>query len=185
MDNFSKGAVIISRSLLESDLWFMPPEYVKIWIYLIGKANHCSRKYSGYFCKRGQYFCDYQELRNQLKYKIGYRSKQHHENQMKNLMKYLRDTQRISTMKKPRGILITILNYNAYQTLENYEKTDEKTDEETNDKLTVNQMPPSINKNYKNLRIKSSKTFHQNSVELNVPVQILIVSIPKLKQYRF
>ena len=74
---------------------------------------------------------------------------------MKNLMKFLRDTQRITTMKKPRGILVTIINYDTYQTLDNYEKTNEKPSEKTNCKPTVNQMPPSINKNDKELNTYS------------------------------
>jgi hypothetical protein len=54
-------------------------------------------------------------------------------------------------MKKPRGVLITILNYDTYQALDNYEKTNEKTNEETTKKPQRNRMPPSINKNYKEL----------------------------------
>jgi len=34
-------------------------------------------------------------------------------------------------MKKPRGILVTIINYDTYQTPGNYEKTSEETNEET------------------------------------------------------
>lgn len=150
-ENLSSGAFLVSRSLFDSDIWFMPPEYIKIWFYLFGKANHSGRKYHGFFCERGQYFCDYKELRDQLKYKIGYRSKQYNENHMKNLMKYLRSTQRITTMKKPRGILITIVNYDVYQNLKSYEKTNEETNVKTSCKPTVNQIAPSINKNCKEL----------------------------------
>ena len=73
--NFSSGAFVISRSIFESEIWYKPPEYLKIWLYLIGKANHKGRKYKGYYCERGQYFCNYEELRGQLDYKIGYRNK--------------------------------------------------------------------------------------------------------------
>ncbi len=118
-ENLSNGAFVLSRSIFESDLWFKPPEYLKIWVYLIGKANHSGRKYKGYHCERGQYFCDYNELTDQIKYKIGYRIKQLNENFMKHLMKFLRDTQRITTTKKPRGILITIPNYDTYQRISN------------------------------------------------------------------
>tara|TARA_Y100000294_G_C8556915_1_gene337531 strand:+ start:832 stop:1482 length:651 start_codon:yes stop_codon:yes gene_type:complete len=130
----------------------MPPEYLKIWVYLIGKANHAGRKYKGFYCERGQYFCDYNELREQLEHKIGYRKKKFNENHMKNLMKHLREAGRITTTKKPRGILITILNYDDYQNLTNYEKTNEKTNEKTRCKPDIKQKPPSINKNYKELK---------------------------------
>ncbi len=150
-ENLSNGAFVLSRSIFKSDLWQKPPEYLKIWIYLIGKANHKGRKYRGYYCERGQYFCDYAELRAQLSYKIGFRKKKCGDFAPKTLMKFLRSTLRITTMKKPRGVLITILNYDTYQALDNYEKTNEKTNEKTTKKPQRNQMPPSINKNYKEL----------------------------------
>src|SRR3989338_5525789 len=38
---FGKGYFIISRSMMESDVWCnKPPEYVKVWLYLISKASH-------------------------------------------------------------------------------------------------------------------------------------------------
>jgi hypothetical protein len=150
LNNFDNGAFIVSRSIFNSDIWFKPPEYLKIWFYLFGKANHKPRNIKGYTCERGQYFCDYKELSEQLEYKIGYRKKKFNESFMKNLMKYLRDSLMISTMKKPRGLLITICNYSIYQDLKCYEKTNEKTNEKTTTKPHVNQTPLSINKNVKN-----------------------------------
>lgn len=132
--NFDKGAFVLSRSLFESDIWFMEPGYLKIWIYLIGKANHTGKKYKGFYCERGQYFTDYAELREQLEYSIGYRKVKINENFMKNLMKFLRSTGRITTTKKPRGLLISICNYGEYQDLKNYEKSNEKTIEKTTKK---------------------------------------------------
>lgn len=155
-ENFNSGAFVLSRSLFSSGIWFMSPEYIKIWIYLIGKANHKGKKYKGYFCERGQYFCDYQELLDQLKYKIGYRKKTYNESFMKNLMKFLRKAGMINTMKKPRGILVTLINYSPYQALNNYEKTNEKTNEKTIDKPHENQRALSINKNGQEL---NNKTF--------------------------
>lgn len=162
--NFENGAFIISRSIFESEIWFKPPEYLKIWLYLLGKANHGTRKIKGYTCERGQYFCDYRELLEQLRYKVGYREHKYHESFMKNLMKHLRDTLMITSAKKPRGVLITICNYSDYQVIKNYEKTNEKTNEKTSSKPALNQTPLSINKNvknYKNVK-KKDKTFTEN-----------------------
>jgi len=157
-ENFNEGAFILSRSVFNSDIWFMPPEYLKIWIYIIGKANHKGMKYRGHYCERGQYFCDYRELNEQLKYNIGYRKNMPNENFMKNLMKFLRSTQRITTLKKPRGVLITVLNYTEYQNLDNYEKPTVKSTGKTTKKLRKNQEAPSINKNGKNGKnVKNSR----------------------------
>jgi len=165
--NFDNGAFVISRSLFNSDIWFKPPEYLKIWLYLVGKANHKGRKYRGYYCKRGQYFCNYGELREQLNYKVGYRSRNYGDFAPKNLMKYLRNTLMVTTLKKPRGLLITITNYDVYQNLSNYEKTSEDTNENTTKKLRRNQSVPSINKNYKNYK-NLRNIYSQNSDEFRL-----------------
>lgn len=151
-NNFSKGAFQLSRSLFESDIWFMPPEYLKIWVYLIGKANHAGRKYRGFYCDRGQYFCTYSELTAQIEYSVGFRKKKYYEHYMKNTMKYLRNTGLITSMKKPRGLLVTIPNYSDYQNLSNYEKTIENTTENTMKKLRTSKKTPAINKNDKELK---------------------------------
>jgi|TARA_B100000315_G_C14404846_1_gene508200 hypothetical protein len=104
-ENFSNGVFNISRSIFESEIWYKPPEYLKIWLYLIRKANHKGRKYRGYFCERGQYFCDYNELREQLKYKIGYRNKIYGDFYMKNLMKYLRVSLMVTIVKNQEECL--------------------------------------------------------------------------------
>lgn len=129
--NFSSGAFVISRSMFESEIWYKPPEYLKIWLYLIGKANHKGRKYGGYFCEKGQYFCTCNELLEQLKYKIGYRNKTYNDSRMKNIMKYLRNSLMVTTENKPRGLLITIVNYDSYQDLSNYGKSNGDSDWDT------------------------------------------------------
>lgn len=170
--NFGSGAFVISRSIFESDIWYKPPEYLKIWLYLIGKANHKGRKYRGYYCERGQYFCNYEELRGQLDYKIGYCNKKYGDFAPKNLMKYLRSSLMVTTLKKPRGLLITITNYDSYQNLSNYEKPSEDTNEETTKKPRKNQSVPSINKNDKELK-NLKNIYTQNSAEFRLSELLL------------
>jgi hypothetical protein len=181
--NFDSGAFVISRSIFESEIWYKPPEYLKIWLYLIGKANHKGRKYRGYYCERGQYFCNYKELREQLSYKIGYRNKKYGDFAPKTLMKYLRKTQRITTTKKPRGILVTIINYDTYQTLGNYEKTSEETNEETTKKPQRNQKPLSINKNYKNEK-NFKNIYSQNSDEFRLSELLLNLILERNPEHK-
>ena len=41
MDNIKNGAFQIARKIFESELWLRKPaSWTKIWIYIIGKANH-------------------------------------------------------------------------------------------------------------------------------------------------
>ncbi len=149
-DNHSQGAFQLSRSLFTSDIWEMPPTYLKIFIYIIGKANHERKRYRGFTVERGQYFCHSGELLDQLRYYIGCCRKNASDSTAKRVLKYLRDTNRITTAKKPRGILITVINYDKYQNLTNYERTKEHTNEDSKDRLKENQQRPSINKNENN-----------------------------------
>lgn len=152
-------AFIISRSLFESEIRFKPPEYLKIWIYLCGKANHKWKKYKWFYLERGQCLVDYNELLEQLEYKIWYRKKKYNDFIMKHLMKFLRSSLMIVSMKQPRWVLITILNYDKYQTLSNYESTNESTNESTSKVPVKYQTVPSINKNEKNEKNKKKLDF--------------------------
>ena len=183
INNMSKGAFVLSRSIFESEIWHKPPEYLKIWLYLLGKANHKGRKYGGCFCERGQHFCNYNELSEQLKYNIGYRNKTYGDSFMKNLMKYLRDALMVTTAKKPRGLLITITNYDSYQNLRNYENSNEGSNEKTNCKPTVNQMPLSINKNYKNDK-NLKKIYSLNSDEFRLSELLLSLILKRNPKYK-
>ena len=167
--NFDSGAFVISRSIFESEIWYKPPEYLKIWLYLIGKANHKGRKYRGHYCERGQYFCNYAELREQLDYKIGYRNKKYGDFTPKNLMKYLRKFLMVTTVKKPRGLLITITNYDSYQNLSNYENPSEDSNENTMKTPDELQSIPSINKNDKNYKNDKNKYKYGEFVLLTHP----------------
>jgi hypothetical protein len=53
-------------------------------------------------------------------------------------------------MKQPRGFLVTVLNYNEYQDMKNYEKTNEDSYDKTKRRPRLNPTSPSINKNDKN-----------------------------------
>lgn len=127
-ENFERGFFLLSRSLFESDIWCQkPPEYAKIWIYLIGQAAHTERKRGGYQYKRGQLFCSSKDLEEQISYLVGYRAAGKSASTAKRVLKFLRDTGRITYTSAPRGYLITVLNYDAYQTSANYERTVERT----------------------------------------------------------
>lgn len=146
----TKWAFFLSRSLFDSEIRCKPPEYIKVWIYLLWKANHKTNKYRWYIVDRWQCFVDYKELLEQIEYNIWYRKKKYHESFMKDCMKRLRSTWMITTVKQPRWVLVTIINYWQYQDLKSYEATNETTYETTNEQPMNNQWAPSINNNDKN-----------------------------------
>lgn len=149
------GYYIKARCIQDSDIFYAPPVVRELWDWLLMNANHSRSKYSGYTIERGQLFRSYKEILDGLSWRVGWRKESYTENQLKKSMKNLRESQRITTRKEPRGILITITNYDYYQDPKNYEKDKEGTTEGTNES-TIEEprkeptVALSINKNDKN-----------------------------------
>ena len=65
----------LDRKIFSSDIWFASPWKLKIWIYLIGHANHKDSIVMGIPVKRGQLIRSYRKIAEDCTYKIGYRIK--------------------------------------------------------------------------------------------------------------
>jgi hypothetical protein len=144
------GYILQPRVIEESDISVAPPYVREIWNYLLREANAKDNKYNGHEIKRGQLFRSYDDIREGTKWFVGWRKMTYNENQTKKAMKFLRDTGRITTLKEPGGVLITICKYNYYQDPKNYERTTEGTEERTIEEPLENQPIPDNNKNNKN-----------------------------------
>ena len=143
------GYYIKARSIKDSAIAHSPPYVREIWDYLLREANHADKKYAGFILKRGQLFRSYKEIRDDLSWKVGYRTERYNENQMKMGMRYLMKQLMITLAKQPRGNVITVCNYDKFQDPGNYEATNEAPNEATNGQPMGNQRVPSINKNVK------------------------------------
>lgn len=156
MKKIPGGYYIKARKIQGSDIAHAAPAVREIWDYLLREANHRDAKYGGYTVKRGQLFRSYQDIREALSWFVGFRKMRYSEDATKKAMKALREQRRITTMKAPGGVLITILNYDFYQNPKNYEGTDESTDEGTIEALRRHQCGTTYNnKNEKNERNNS------------------------------
>lgn len=140
----------VPRSLFESDLWHMPTYYLKIWLYLQGCACHTDQHYDGFHLRRGQCFRSYAKIADQLVYYQGNRPVRLSVNHVKRAMNFLRKTRRIATAKKPRGVLITLLDYPKQRDTHHYGRTSERTTSESNHEPIANQERPSIYKKEEN-----------------------------------
>lgn len=136
-NELSGGAFQVARKIFVSEIWLNKPSTWKvIWIYILGKVNHGKNgKY-----ERGEgYFNFTQEARS-----IGIDITT---NMIKEFFQYARSSSMVATTRTTRGVVVKILNYNKYQTLNNYLTNTTSTTSETREKHERN---TTINKNDKN-----------------------------------
>ncbi|SNR99191.1 hypothetical protein SAMN04488503_2226 [Humidesulfovibrio mexicanus] len=125
----SGGFILKARKSLESELMDKPPLYSKLWDWMLLRAEWRD----GAKLKRGQFRTSIEEMQEAMSWLVGYRrvtpsikeircayewfaGRSHespHEGDTKGTM--------IGITRGTRGMLITITNYEVYQTIENYE----------------------------------------------------------------
>ena len=145
MSKIDGGATLWARQTIDSDIFYNKPDkWFKIWFYLVNKTNHKDNKQF----KRGSSFLKYEWIMEKTKAT---------KNEVAHCIKWLKSATMIATAKATGGFIVNVLNYNTFQTLENY-KSDSKSDRSGNTEATQKQhRSDTIYKNDKNERIKEKK----------------------------
>ena len=111
------GYILLSRKLLHSGIMEKPPLFMKLWIWMLMQASF---KDHGNL-KRGQFFTSYERMRNAMLYKVGYRTVKPTVKEIRGVTKFLMKARMMVITKVTHGMVITILNYDYYQSFKNYE----------------------------------------------------------------
>ncbi len=133
-----EGYIKLSRRLLSSDIWFKPPLYLKVWIYLLHQAAF--KSYNG--LARGQLVTSIPQIQEALSYKAGFITKKPSYKEIWQVLEYMRAKPPINSMQeygmgkwqenrqgkwqgetKPMiltkrvkdGMLVTVVKYDQYQ----------------------------------------------------------------------
>ena len=138
MAKINGGATLWARQTTDSDIFYNKPDkWFKIWFYLVNKVNHADNKQF----KRGTCFMKYEWI-------MGATGATYH--QIKHCLEYLKSATQIATQKKTRGLLVTVINYDFYQTLDNYYYAESHTEGRQKGKQKEDRRKTRINKNDKN-----------------------------------
>lgn len=151
------GYILLSRKIIESDIWEKPPIYLKVWMYILTKAQH--KPYKN--LERGELLVSIPELIEVCSYKVGYRTEKPSKTQIFNVLEWLRSSDEgsheddakepmIETTKTTRGMVVKVLNYNVYQDPKVYERNDANNDEDATNGTMPERQADTINKNGKN-----------------------------------
>ncbi|SDM19660.1 hypothetical protein [Halarsenatibacter silvermanii] len=183
MDNEPKipgGYILVSRKLIESEIFDKPPMYVKVWLFLLSQAQYDNYKN----LKRGQLFTSISEIQEACSWYVGYRKETPSKSEIYRIIDWLRkrgereatgttNEKMIETTKATHGMVVEVLNYGLYQDPKNYERNADRNDEKTTKVERTKQNRNNINKNVKNVKNdkKEIKTSCSNSDEPNGEVK--------------
>ena len=151
------GYILLSRKIIESEIWRKPPLYLKVWIWLLERAQHKEYKQ----LKRGQLFASINDIRTGVAWYVGYRKETPTKDQIFQILEWMRNpygsnmratmkAPMIATTKATHGMVIEILNYEHYQNPKNYESNNESNDEPAMKTTRKQRQPNNTNKNDKN-----------------------------------
>jgi len=130
------GYVKLARKITQSEIWKKPPEWFKIWTYILLAVSHSD----GLF-PRGTNFFNWSDDKRDLPNITTH--------QWNKCVAWLKQSKQIATRKTTRGNIITVINYSKYQDAENY-KAKQKATQEAEQKQNRSD---TIRKELKNERI--------------------------------
>mgnify|MGYP007047929952 CR=1 FL=1 len=129
-----EGYIKLSRRLLTSDIWYKPPLYLKVWIYLLCHATH--KQYGN--LQRGQLVTSISKIQAAMTYKEGCTNKRPTYDEIRRAIEFMRKPHgspcgtpidspmesttgtpiaepMITTKRVTGGLLVTIVKYDEYQ----------------------------------------------------------------------
>ena len=178
------GYIFLSRKIIDSAIWGKPPLYLKVWVYLLSKAQHTDYKQ----LKRGQLVTSIPEIIKACSWHVGYRLESPSYKEVRSVIEWLKDPvgnisrnpyegitkgnmkgSMIGTTKGTHGLLVTIDKYDYYQTPENYEGQHEGQDEGNTKDERRETEGHNINKNDKN-----DTRMNKNDNKIYIPYREII-----------
>ena len=141
------GYILLARNIIESQIWLKPPEYLKIWIYILFQVNFHNTKN----LPRGTGFFNFRQEKipgvtlNQV-YEFLRWAKTLHPTDL---------TTQITTQKTTRGMILKVNNYGKYQNSKNYCHQHEKQhgNQQTTNTITVKKERNNSNTSYINVSL--------------------------------
>ncbi len=128
-----KGFTKAWRKELLSDIWLMPPLYFKVWYYLRQKAQHepflfPTPKGYGIWVLPGQRLTSLQEIADGVKWSEWGREVVPNKKTIDCILKWLVDEEMIIIESNAKGTLISIINWDTYNHVDELESNAQETD---------------------------------------------------------
>lgn len=152
------GYILLARKMIDSELMNKPPHFLKLWIWMLSKAFWKD----GEKLQRGQLLTSIGEMQDVGRYQVGGRMEgQLTIAEVRAAYGYFQKTGAIIVSKSTRGMIISISNFDSYQTPSNYEQHTLPNNTPNN---TPNSRPKRTDKNLLPTDI-AIKNYHQATPE--------------------
>jgi DNA-binding transcriptional regulator YhcF (GntR family) len=142
----TNGFISLHRSLLKWE-WYDDINTTRLFIHLLLTVNHYDEKWHGIEIKRGQRVLSIQKLASEIQLTI---------QQTKTALQHLKSTNEITSVTSPQNTIITILQYDKYQTPTNKTTNYQQTDIEKSTNKSTNEQQLSNNTNKSNKEINNN-----------------------------
>jgi hypothetical protein len=131
------GGFTIARQIYGSDIWQKDPLYLKIWIWILGRASHSDHEKNGYQYRRGEFVTSYNEIKEAGWHYHNRKKIYPTPKKLRVILAWL-ETEEMIVVKplRPRlgptgaatraptgafiGLLIKVIKYDAYQSQQSY-----------------------------------------------------------------
>lgn len=122
------GCTLWARQTIESEIFGKPAKWFKIWFYLVSRANHTEN--GG--LRRGQCHLTYETIMLKCGATKG---------EVDHSIRWFKARRMLATARATRGFIVTILNYELYQSMDTYKSDssgDSKATQKRHDKQECN-----------------------------------------------
>ena len=157
MSKIPGGYILLARKVDMSPIKESPPHVREVWLWILRNVKW---KDNG-ILKRGQISTSYNEIQDGLSWKIGYRKMRYEKHQIQRSIRVLTKATMVTTAKAIHGMVITVLNFNKYQTPKNYESHSESYNENT-----TKAIPTLLYKKEESKNIKSKKFIPPSQIDV-------------------
>ena len=132
------GFILLSRDLLDNDLWGMNSDLVRLWIYLLLKANYGKKEFTysrgstKVTVRKGEFLRSLRRISDDCSYTGNNRLVSWSTSRIAAMLKTLEDDGRIEILSNSSalGTHLRVVNYESYQSFAAYKKDRLRTDAE-------------------------------------------------------
>ena len=131
------GFVLLSRNILDNDLWRMSSDLVRLWIYLICSASYGKKEYTysrgltEVTVRKGEFLRSMRRMGEDCAYVGNNKLVTWSTSRVASMLKTLEDDGRIEILSNSTlGTLVRVINYESYQSFAAYKKDRLRTDAE-------------------------------------------------------